>query len=70
MLKGRGLLEKADRRLVKVHSVDPDCLLSNIIPKRKETKYNSRNRTACHLQIKFDRFKNAFVNRVIFKYDL
>ena len=39
----RDLLEKADRKLFKVRSVDPDCPLSKIIPK-KETKYNLRNR--------------------------
>ena len=35
----RELLEKADKELFKVGSVDPDCLLSNIIPKKKETNY-------------------------------
>ena len=34
----RELLEKADKKLFKVRSVDPDCQLSNIIPKKKETK--------------------------------
>ena len=33
----RDLLEKADRKLFKVRSVDPDCLLSNSIPKKKES---------------------------------
>ena len=32
-------LEKADKKIFKVCSVDPDCPLSNIIPKKKETKY-------------------------------
>ena len=32
------LLEKADKKLFKVRSVDPDCQLSNIFPKKKETK--------------------------------
>ena len=36
----RELLEKADKKLFKVRSVDPDCPLSNIIPKKKETKYD------------------------------
>ena len=35
----RELLEKADKKLFKVRSVDPDCPLSNIIPKKKETNY-------------------------------
>ena len=35
----RELLEKADKKLLKVrNSVGPDCPLSNIIPKKKETK--------------------------------
>ena len=35
----RERLEKTDRKLFKVRSVDPDCPLSNIIPKKKETNY-------------------------------
>ena len=35
----RELLEKADKKLFNVRSVDPDCQLSNIIPKKKETTY-------------------------------
>ena len=38
------LLEKADKKLFKVRSVDPDCPLSNIIPKKKETNYLLRNK--------------------------
>ena len=34
----RDLLERADRKLFKLCSVDPDCPLNNIIPKKKETK--------------------------------
>ena len=52
----RDLLEKADRKLFKVCSVDPDCLLTKIIPKKKETKYNLKNRTAQHPEINSDRF--------------
>ena len=37
----RELLEKADKKIFKVRSVDPDCPLSNIIPKKKETNTNS-----------------------------
>ena len=61
------LLEKADKNLSKVRSVDPDCQLSNIIPKKKETKYQLRNKSAHRLEIKTDRFKNVFVNRLIFR---
>ena len=31
------LLEKADKKLFKTRSVDPDCPLSNIYPKKEET---------------------------------
>ena len=66
----RDLLEKADKKLFKVHSVDPDCPLSNTIPKKKQTKYLLRNKSAHCPDIKNDRFKNVFVNRIIFSYKL
>ena len=40
----RELLEKAHKKLFKVRSVDPDCPLSNIIPKKKETNYLLRKK--------------------------
>ena len=49
--------------------MDPDCPLSHIIPKKKETKYQRRNKTAHHPEIKTDRFRNVFVNRLIFRYN-
>ena len=39
----RELLEKADKKIFKVRSVNPDCPL-NIIPKKKETKYYPTSR--------------------------
>ena len=65
----RELLVKADKKLFKVRSVDPDCPLSNIIPKKKDTKYQLRNKTAHRPEIKTDRFKNAFVKRLILRYN-
>ena len=53
-----------------VGSVDPDRLLSNIIPKKKETKYQLRNKSTHRPDIKTDRFKNVFVNRLNFEYNL
>ena len=58
----RELLENADKKLFKVRLVDPDCPLSNIIPKKKETKYLLRNKSAHRPDIKTDRFKNVFVH--------
>ena len=49
--------------------MDPDCQLSNIIPKKKETKYQLRNKSAHRPDIKTDTFKNVFVNRLIFRYN-
>ena len=66
----RELLEKTDKKIFKVRSMDPDCTLSNIIPKKKKTKYQLRNKSAHRPDIKTDRFKNVFVNRLIFKYNL
>ena len=66
----RELLEKADKKLFKVLSVDPDCLLSNIIPKKKEIKYQLRNKSANRPDINTERFKNVFANRLIFRYNL
>ena len=40
----RELLVKADKKLLRVRSVDPDCPLSHIIPKKKEIKYQLRER--------------------------
>ena len=42
----RELLVMADKKLFKVRPVDPDCPLSNIIPKKKDTKYQLRNKTS------------------------
>ena len=66
----RELLEKTDKKILKVRSMDPDCTLSNIIPKKKKTKYQLRNKSAHRPDIETDRFKNVFVNRLIFKYNL
>ena len=63
----RELLEKADKKLFKVRSVDP---LSNIIPKKKGTKNLLRNKSAHRPDIKTDRFESVFVNRIIFRYNL
>ena len=66
----RELLEKTNKKIFKVRSMDPDCTLSNIIPKKKKTKYQLRNKSAHRPDIKTERFKNVFVNRLIFKYNL
>ena len=47
----RELLEKADKKIFKVRSVDPHCPLSDIIPKKKETKYQLRNKRPLNARI-------------------
>ena len=66
----RNLLEKADSKLFKICSADSDCPLSKIIPKKEETENQLRNRTANCPKINSNRFKNVFVNRLIFKYNV
>ena len=66
----RELLEKADKKLFKVRLVDPDCPLSNILPKKKETKYQLRNKSAHRPDIETGRFMSVFLNRLIFRYNL
>ena len=61
---------RADRKLFKVRSVDSDCPLSKIIPRKKETKYSLRNRTVHRPKINLDIFKNVFVNKLVFKYNV
>ena len=50
----RERLEKADKKLFEVSSVDPDVQLSNIIPKKKESKHQLRNKSAHRPDIKTD----------------
>ena len=52
----RERLEKAEKKLFKVRSVDSDCPFSNIIPKKKETMYQPRDKTAHLPEIKTDKF--------------
>ena len=68
----RELLEKADKELFVFvfRSVDPDCPLSNIIPKKKETKYHLRKKSALRPEMKTYRFRNVFANRLILRYNL
>ena len=56
----REILVKADKKLFKVRSVDYDCPLSHIIQKKKENKYQLRNKTAHRPEIKTYRFKKSF----------
>ena len=60
------LLEQQDKSAFK-RAID-NHMLGAIIPKDKELVYNLRR---CHLpQIKMERYKKTFVNRLTFKYNL
>ena len=62
------LLEQQDKSAIK-RAID-NHMLGAIIPKDKELVYNLRRRR-CHIpQIKTERHKKTFVNRLIFKYNL
>ena len=62
------LLEQQDKSAFK-RSIN-NHLLGAIIPKEKELVHNLRKRR-CHLpQIKMERYKKTFVNRLTFKYNL
>ena len=62
------LLEQQDKSAFK-RAIN-NHMLGAIIPKDKELVYNLRRRR-CHLpQRKMERYKKAFVNRLIFKYNL
>ena len=62
------LLEQQDKSAFK--GAINNHMLGAIIPKDKELVYNLRRRR-CHLpQIKTERYKKTFVNRLIFKYNL
>ena len=50
--------------------MDSDCPLGNIIPKKKEIKNQLRNKSANRPDINTERFKNVFVNRLVFRYNL
>ena len=62
--------DKADRRIFKKRSSNAGHPLNNILPKHKETKYNLRVKSSHCPKINTPRFRNAFVNRLIFKYNL
>ena len=64
------LLEKQDRKVFrKVSGIDRHPL-RGLLPKKKASTYNYRNRTSQYPKVNTDRFKNSYINRLIFKYNL
>ena len=66
----KSLLEKQDRKVFsKVSGIDRHPL-RGLLPKRKGSTYNLRNQTDQYPKVNTERFKNSYVNRLIFKYNL
>ena len=64
------LLEEQDRKVFrKVSGIDRHPL-RGLLPKKKASTYNLRNRTSQYPKVNTDRFKNSYINRLIFKYNL
>ena len=64
------LLEKQDRKVFrKVSGIDRHPL-RGLLPKKKVSTYNLRNRTSQYPKVNTDRFKKSYINRLIFKYNL
>ena len=63
-------LERQDRRIFrKVCNAKGHPLLS-ILPRVKPSSYNLRKETCFKPKINTMRFKNSFINRLVFKYEL
>ena len=64
------LLEEQDRKVFrKVSGIDRHPL-RGLLPKKKASTYNLRNQTSQYPKVNTDRFKNSYINRLIFKYIL
>jgi hypothetical protein len=64
------LLEKQDRKTFgKVERLEQHPL-RNLFPKYKNTKYKLRNRSSYKSKITTDRFKNSYINSLVFKHNL
>ncbi|XP_067051119.1 uncharacterized protein [Acropora muricata] len=64
------LLEEQDRKVFrKVSGIDRHPL-RRLLPKKKASTYNLRNRTSQYPKVNTDRSKNSYINRIIFKYNL
>ena len=64
------LLEKSDRAIFKKVKDQPNHPLREILPSVKESSKRLRRQEALWPRVKTERFKNSFVNRCIFKYNL
>ena len=64
------LPEKQDRKVYSEVSGIDRHPLRGLLPKKKVSTYNLRNKTSQYPKVNTDRLKNSYINRLIFKYDL
>ena len=57
-------------RVSEKRSNDPECPFFQFLPKEKNMRYKLRNTSISVPRIYTDRFKNVFINRIIFRYDM
>ena len=63
------LLKVQDHRICRKVSSIPNHPLRANFPETKITRYNLRNKSPAMSAIHTDRFKNTFLNRIVFKYN-
>ena len=66
----RELLQRTDIKLYNKRVLDKEQLLNNILREKKSVGYNLRKESFLYPNVNTIRFKNTFVNRLIFKYDI
>ena len=63
-------LERQDRKISRKVSNSPGHPLLSIMPHVKPSRYHLRKETCYKPKINTVRFKNSFVDRLVFKYEL
>ena len=61
---------KTDIKLYNKRILDKEQPLNNILPEKKSVGYNLRKENFLYPNVNTIRFKNTYVNRLIFKYDI
>ena len=64
------LLEKSDMNIFKAMNFSSDHPLKDLQPRQKPDFYSLRNPGCIKPLVNTERFKNSFINRIIFKYNL
>ena len=66
----RELLQKTDIKLYNKRVLDKEHPLNTILPEKKSVGYNFRKENFVYPNVNTIRFKNVYVNRLIFKYNI